>query len=220
MTAVPPRALLFDWDNTLVDTWPAIHHALAATFRAMGQEPWTPEQTRARVRKSARDSFPELFGKRAPEATDIFYRTFEADHLARLKERPGATAMLGRLDAAGYYLAVVSNKRGDLLRKEAQSLGWTAQFVHLVGANDAARDKPAEEPVHMALEGSGIAPGEEVWFVGDTEIDMLCACTAGCVPVLLRKEPPAAGEFGDNSPRHHLPSCGSLADLLTSQRAL
>jgi phosphoglycolate phosphatase len=150
MTAVPPRALLFDWDNTLVDTWPTIHHALAVTFREMGREPWTLEQTRARVRESARDSFPELFGERAAEAADTFYRTFEADHLERLKERPGAAEMLGRLDAAGYYLAVVSNKRGDLLRKEAQSLGWTALFVRLVGANDATRDKPAEEPVQMA----------------------------------------------------------------------
>ncbi len=220
MTAVPPRALLFDWDNTLVDTWPTIHHALAVTFREMGREPWTLEQTRARVRESARDSFPELFGERAAEAADTFYRTFEADHLERLKERPGATEMLGRLDAAGYYLAVVSNKRGDLLRKEAQSLGWTALFVRLVGANDAIRDKPAEEPVRMALEGSGITPGQEVWFVGDTEIDMLCACTTGCVPVLLRKEPPAAGEFGDNSPQRHLPNCASLADLLTGQRPL
>ena len=54
---VRPVALLFDWDNTLADTWPAIHHALAVTFRAMDREPWTFEETRARVRASARDSF-------------------------------------------------------------------------------------------------------------------------------------------------------------------
>ena len=61
-----PAALLFDWDNTLADTWPAIHHALAVTFRAMDREPWTLEETRARVRASARDSFPALFGSRWP----------------------------------------------------------------------------------------------------------------------------------------------------------
>ena len=41
MTPVRPRALLFDWDNTLVDTWGAIHHALTVTFEAMGETPWT-----------------------------------------------------------------------------------------------------------------------------------------------------------------------------------
>ena len=60
-----PKALLFDWDNTLVDTWSVIHHALAVTFEAFGRTPWTLEETRQRVRASARDAFPELFGEDA-----------------------------------------------------------------------------------------------------------------------------------------------------------
>ena len=67
-----PRALIFDWDNTLVDTWPTIHEALSHTFEAMGVEPWTLEQTRQRVRRSMRESFPELFGDRWTHARDIF----------------------------------------------------------------------------------------------------------------------------------------------------
>lgn len=216
MSGVSPRALLFDWDNTLVDSWRAIHHALSVTFQAMGREPWSLQETRARVRASARDSFPSLFAERAGEAADIFYRTFESEHLDQLKERAGATDMLTRLHCAGFYLAVVSNKRGDLLRREANALGWTALFARLVGANDAARDKPAKDPVLLALDGSGIAPGAAVWFVGDTDMDILCAANSGCVPVLLRKEPPGHGEFDANGPQRHLPTCKSLADLLTS----
>ena len=49
-----PRALIFDWDNTLVDTWPTIHEALRQTFNAMDLEPWTLAETRQRVRKSMR----------------------------------------------------------------------------------------------------------------------------------------------------------------------
>ena len=81
MTLVRPRALLFDWDNTLVDSWGAIHDALRVTFEAMGREPWTLEQTRQRVRRSAREAFPALFGARAEEAAGIFYQAFESDHL-------------------------------------------------------------------------------------------------------------------------------------------
>jgi len=51
-----PKALLFDWDNTLVNTWPAIHDANNYTLVAMGHEPWTFEETLQRVRKSMRDS--------------------------------------------------------------------------------------------------------------------------------------------------------------------
>ncbi len=213
-----PAALLFDWDNTLADTWPAIHHALAVTFRAMDREPWTFEQTRARVRASARDSFPALFGSRAEEAMGIFFQTYDSDHLAELRERPGATDMLERLNAAGFYLAVVSNKRGDILRREADALNWTRLFRRLVGANDAERDKPAAAPVHLALGDSAIVPGPDIWFVGDTDIDLVCAAISGCVPVLLRPEPPLPGEFADHPPHRYFDSCAALSQFLTAER--
>ena len=212
-----PRALLFDWDNTLIDSWAILHHAIKVTFEAMGREPWSLEETRARVRASARDAFPALFGDRAEEALSVFYRTYEADHLKKLRERPGAGDMLRRLSEGGYYLGVVSNKRGDLLRREAAALDWTALFGRLVGANDAARDKPAADPVRLALEGSGIAPGPQVWFVGDTDIDMVCAHNAGCTPVLLREAAPGEGEFGAHPPQCHVSSCATLGDLLAGR---
>lgn len=209
-----PRAILFDWDNTLVDSWVVIHHAMTATFAALGVRPWTLEETRRNVRKSARDSFPALFGERADEATAVFYRTYEADHLAQLRALPGAEAMLRALAADGkLLLGVVSNKRGHLLRLEAAALGWDKYFESLVGANDAARDKPAPEVVDFALAGSGIAAGPAVWFVGDTDIDILCAYNSGCTSVLLRREAPAAGEFGPVSLGGHADSCEAFARL-------
>jgi phosphoglycolate phosphatase len=32
-----PKAVIFDWDNTLVDSWPVIHHALNETLEAYGK---------------------------------------------------------------------------------------------------------------------------------------------------------------------------------------
>jgi phosphoglycolate phosphatase len=123
--------------------------------------------------------------------------------------------MLECLAEIGCYLAVVSNKRGDLLRREAEALGWQKHFRRLVGATDAALDKPAVEAVHLALDGSGLAAGPEVWFVGDTDVDMVCAHNAGCVPVLLRGEPPGTGEFADAPPLLHVSSCTALAELVS-----
>lgn len=211
MSLARPRALLFDWDNTLVDTWGVIHYALKVTFEAMGMEPWTLEQARQRVRQSARDAFPKLFGARAEEAMSVFYRTFEADHLENLRERAGAGEMLRGLAADGdLYLAVVSNKKGRLLRREAAHLGWSPIFDRLVGANDAARDKPAVEAVDLALAGSNLRRGPAVWFVGDTDIDMQCAVNSGCIPVLVRPHPPGEGEFADIEPHLHFPGCAAL----------
>ena len=69
-----PRAILFDWDNTLVDSWPVIHQSLGATFDAMGHEPWSFEETKINVRLSLRDSFPKMFGDRWQDARRPFKR--------------------------------------------------------------------------------------------------------------------------------------------------
>ena len=206
-----PQAILFDWDNTLVDTWVVIHHALEITFRTMDREPWTLEETRQRVRASARDAFPAIFGEQAEEAMVVFYRSFEADHLVKLKPLPGAAAMISALAARDdLVIAVVSNKQGRLLRRESKHLGWSQFFYSLVGANDAVKDKPHRAVVDMALEGSGVEAGEQVWFVGDTDIDMDCAGESGCLPVLVRPEAPAQDEFPLVKPALHLPNCESL----------
>jgi phosphoglycolate phosphatase len=209
-----PRAILFDWDNTLIDNWPVIHEAYNVTLTSFGKQPWTLDEVRARARASARDFFPILFGEDWREAERIFYAAFTARHLERLAIMPGAAAMLDTLGRHGVYLAVVSNKKGPVLRREADHLGWGRHFARLVGAGDAARDKPAVEPVALALGGSEVEPGPDVWFVGDTDIDMECGHNAGCFTVLLRAAPPGQGELFSHPPHCYLADCASLVDLV------
>jgi phosphoglycolate phosphatase len=180
-----PRAILFDWDNTLVDSWATIHEALNFVMDAMGKPAWSLADTRAKVRLSLRESFPLHFGKHWEQARAIYLDRFRAIHLDRLTPLPGREAMLRALAGQGIFLAVISNKTGPLLRREVDRLGWTGFFGSIVGAGDAAADKPACEPVHLALMPSGIPAGEDVWLVGDTAVDIECAHNAGCIGVLL-----------------------------------
>lgn len=210
----PPRAMVFDWDNTLVDSWGCIQESYNRTFRHFGMPQWDMDETRANVARSLRDSFPILFGERWHEAREVFTRVFEEIHMSHLRPLPGAGEMLADLADAGLYLAVVSNKRGSFLRTEAQALGWSAWFGRLVGANDAEADKPHPAPVHLALEAGDLAPGPHVWFIGDSAVDLQCAVNSGCAPVLLRPEPPAEGEFPGHAPLCHLSGCGQLAGLV------
>jgi phosphoglycolate phosphatase len=180
-----PRAILFDWDNTLVDTWAIIHDALNFLMRAMDRPEWSLADTKTKVRLSLREAFPMYFGDRWEEARDVYLERFRAIHLERLTPLPGREAMLRRLVKRGIFLGVVSNKTGELLRREVARLGWEGFFGSVVGAGDAAIDKPACDPVHLALAASGIPAGEDVWFVGDTAVDMECARNSGCIAVLL-----------------------------------
>lgn len=209
-----PRAIVFDWDNTLVDTFPTIHAALNVVQGAMGVERWTLEEAHVRVRQSVRDVFPVMFGERWEEAREIFYRAFEEVHLRELRVLPGAGELLQQAGEAGILLAVVSNKTASYLRREAEHLGWNRYFHRVIGATDAARDKPAPDPVHMALDGLDIAAGPEVWFVGDTDIDLECAHHAGCVPVLVRQDAPKPGEFPAFPPVLHVHDLFDLKALV------
>lgn len=210
-----PQAVLFDWDNTLVDTWPVIHEAMNTTLSAMGQPEWRLEETKTRVRRALREAFPPMFGDRWQEARDIFYTRFREIHLDRLEVLPGAENVLMNLVDRGVYLGVVSNKMGDHLRKEAAHLGWDRYFGQIIGATDAVRDKPAGEPVVMALDGSNVSPGPAVWFVGDTEIDMECGFNSGCFKVLVRENAPSDGEFAKYSPDRYFVNCHELCSLVS-----
>jgi phosphoglycolate phosphatase len=199
-----PRAILFDWDNTLVDSWGTIHEALNFLMRAMDKPEWSMAETRERVRLSLRDAFPFHFGERWEEARDIYLGRFRAIHLDRLTALPGRERLLRALAERQVFLGIVSNKTGELLRREVAQLGWSGFFGSVVGAGDAPADKPACDPVHLALEPSGVPAGAEVWFVGDTAVDMECAQNSGCVAVLLgNAEPPEAfaREFARFAPR-------------------
>ncbi|HZB92965.1 MAG TPA: HAD family hydrolase [Stellaceae bacterium] len=215
MSATParPRALLFDWDNTLVDSWETIHAALVVTFTAMGREPWTLQETKLRVARSLRDSFPALFGARWEEARQRYLEAFAAIHLERLRAVDGAAEMLEALGTAGFLLGVVSNKTGRLLRQEAEHLGWTRHFRRLVGAGDAELDKPHAAPVLLALEGSGIGC-EATWYVGDTALDMECARNAGCWSVLIDGRPLEEESFARFPPDLHVSDCRAFARLV------
>jgi len=211
-----PKAILFDWDNTLIDSWSVILAAMNHTLVELGHEPWSRVEIEARARLSLRDSFPTLFGAESPRAEKLFYDHFASIHLSHLVALPGAEELLEYLATQQVYLAVVSNKRGSYLRTEAAHLGWDRYFSALAGAGDAVRDKPALEHVELALASSegGISAGSDVWFVGDTDIDLRCAHQAGCIPVLVRQSAPLNGEFDDHPPALYLPDCHSLRTYL------
>lgn len=177
----------------------------------MGHPVWTFQEFRERLGPSMRDSFPQFFGDRWEEARDVFHASFAATHLGMLRTLPGAEELLVALHDAGLYVGVVSNKTGQHLRREAEHLGWTRYFGRMVGAMDAERDKPAAEPVAMALAGSGIGVGEHVWFIGDSLVDVETAYNSGCLPVLVRTDPPGDGEFKLQPPRVHFPDCFAVA---------
>jgi phosphoglycolate phosphatase len=208
-----PNVLLFDWDNTLVDGWVGITAALNAAFDAFDKPRWTVGETKNRVRVSLKESFPKMFGGEWESARDIFYDTFRSDHLANVTPMPGAAEAL--LAGAPWPCGVVSNKAGKYLRAEVLHLGWSAHFGSVVGAGDAAADKPSPEPIFLALGQLGFPASPDIWYLGDTALDMQAARAAGVTAVLVGD---AAHDGGVElaSPDLHVNSAHELAAWLKS----
>jgi phosphoglycolate phosphatase len=184
-----PKAILFDWDNTLMDSWPVIHAAMSHCFAQMGKTPWTLEEVKIKVAHSMRDEFPKLFGDRWQEAGKHYQEGYLAIHCDRLQPFSGAKETVEQIQQAGIYQAVVSNKKGPTLRKEADHLGWKDYFHALVGADDAEFDKPHPSHAEMALQPfTASFDGQEVWFVGDNAVDMEIAKNSGFTAVFYGSE--------------------------------
>ncbi len=92
-----PRAVLFDWDNTLVDSWATIHEALNFLMRAMGKPEWSLAETQAagaaQPARGLSAAFSASAGRRRGE---IYLDRFREIHLDRLTALPGRES-----DAAG-----------------------------------------------------------------------------------------------------------------------
>jgi phosphoglycolate phosphatase len=183
-----PEAVFFDWDDTLADNWESIHAALNASLTAMNQKKWSLRKTKSNVRRSLRESFPEMFGDKWEDAAEIFYDHIKSSHLETLKPLYYAAELLEKLSDLGIVMGIVSNKTGDLLRAECEYLGWNNYFNNVIGANDCENDKPAAEPLLLCLKGSGIKPTENTWFVGDAPTDMECAINAGVTAILIKNK--------------------------------
>ena len=183
-----PTAILFDWDNTLVDTWPLIHTALNMTLRYMAHPEWSLARVKAEVAHSMRDSFPAMFGDRWEDAAKHYQTSYRSIHLTNLQPLDGAEAMLKAIPKS-VMLGVVSNKQGPTLRKELTELGWDHYFQAAIGATDAARDKPHADPALLALSKANIEPSPHVWFIGDTIADLGCAKSANLTGIFYSDLP-------------------------------
>jgi phosphoglycolate phosphatase len=92
----------------------------------------------------------------------------------------------------------------------------TALAALLGTAVAAAADKPDPAPVLLALRACRVAAGAQVWYVGDTALDMQAARAAGCTAVLLG-DAAHDGGVANAAPDHAFTDGAALAAWLGSR---
>jgi phosphoglycolate phosphatase len=184
-----PKAILFDWDNTLTNSWPIMHHSLNETLQYFSQPLWTMDEVKSHIGLSMKDTFPKIFGEKWQEAGNVYYRKYLEFRDSYLSTLPDSEEMLKELrKQSDLFIGIISNKRGDLLREEVNKLEWNHYFDVIVGSTDAKNDKPSKDVVDFTLNSTSIK-STQAWLIGDSEVDILCAHNAGCVPILFSDNP-------------------------------
>ena len=90
--------------------------------------------------------------------------------------------VLVRLKDEGRRLGIVSAKRRSTVELAFARVPLGHLFDVVVGGDETERQKPAPDPLLLALERLGATPGEAA-YVGDSPYDMLAARAGGLYAV-------------------------------------
>jgi phosphoglycolate phosphatase len=184
----PPKAILFDWDNTLVNNWEPIFFAYKETLKKLGLRNQSKDETLKNAKYSLRETFPKIFKDDWIKAKRIFYNNFKKIHLKKIKPIRNAERLLKTINKKKIISGVISNKDGNLLRKEIKKLGWGKYFKVIVGANEAKKDKPSKYPLLLALNKISLKSNKDIWYVGDNEIDVEFAKKNNCLSIFIENK--------------------------------
>jgi phosphoglycolate phosphatase len=215
MTLKAPEAVIFDWDGTLVNTLPGLRLAHNHVRTSLGHPPWTEAEFMANLKYSSRELYPKIYGDKAQLAFETLYKFIEKTHIDHLDVLPGAEDLLIFLQEHRIPAGLASNKVHNYLVRETEHLGWDQYFYCILGSGKAARDKPAADPILLALQLAKIplAP-EKIWFVGDTVTDLLAARESGSIAVLITHGQDRRALIEEHKPALVVEDCAHLRQTL------
>ncbi len=185
MTALPRSvdAVLFDMDNTLVDSEHAWFEATADLWRQAGSHPDGVGVLGGTVADVIRE-FVEAHPGVDPEPLTQEFMVFLHHRLATgVTIMPGAGALLTRLTTA-IPLAIASNSPSSIVRETVSRMGWNALFDAAIGTEDVAEGKPAPD-LYLAAARACRAKPEACVVIEDSPLGAAAGRAAGAFVVTV-----------------------------------
>jgi HAD superfamily hydrolase (TIGR01509 family) len=163
------RAVIFDWDGTLVDSAEVTYRCYAAMFEHFGIAFSRADYERTYAPAWHRTY--EQMGLRADQHEEASRRWLSAYATSECRLFDGAGAQLQRLIDSGLLLGIVTSGDRSRVHRELGALGVEEHFRVFVAGNDCEKKKPHPEGLLRALGELAIDAGEAV-YVGDSPEDI------------------------------------------------
>ena len=183
------QLLIFDFDGTLIDSVPDLADATNAMLTTLGKETyplsiirnWVGNGSRMLVERALLGKIEVLEGELPVEAADhaeqVFFDAYKNISGSKTVAYPDVDSGLKRLKAAGYTLALVTNKPIRFVPKILQSFGWQDLFSEVLGGDSLAQKKPDPAPLLYVCEALNSTPAQAV-MIGDSKNDILAGQNA------------------------------------------
>ena len=183
------QLLIFDFDGTLIDSVPDLADATNAMLTTLGKTPyplnsirnWVGNGSRMLVERALVGKIEVLEGELTKESVDyaeqVFFDAYKNISGSKTVAYPDVDSGLRKLQAAGYELALVTNKPIRFVPKILQSFGWQDIFSEVLGGDSLSSKKPDPAPLLHVCETLNVTP-EQAVMIGDSRNDILAGQNA------------------------------------------
>jgi phosphoglycolate phosphatase len=220
--ALPPlryRAVLFDLDGTLVDSYGALAEAVNYARRQHGHS----ELNAARIRDFIGDGLDTLL-RRAFDTDDVpasvrdaFESRYDEICCQESTILADVEATLATLHGLGVAMAVCTNKPTSFSKKILTFLDLSPYFCAIVGPDLAGARKPDAKHVLHTLEATQCSASDAL-FVGDMPIDVQAARNGGMDVAVIATGSSTAEALHASRPDHYLERFSDLVRVVTDAR--
>jgi len=183
------QLLIFDFDGTLIDSVPDLADATNAMLTTLGKENypldsirnWVGNGSRMLVERALVGKIEVIEGELTKAETDyaeqVFFEAYKNINSSKTVAYPDVDNGLKKLQAAGYTLALVTNKPIRFVPKILQSFGWQNLFSEVLGGDSLPVKKPDPAPLLHVCKALNVSP-EQAVMIGDSKNDILAGQNA------------------------------------------
>nr|WP_321503800.1 HAD family hydrolase [uncultured Dethiosulfovibrio sp.] len=203
--------VLFDFDMTLVDSSQGITDCVNAVASKMGLPSVTKDQVLGIIGIPLETGLHRLWGDYDEAWLAEYRRIFRETEYAGIVPFSDTLPMLEKLRSIGIKVGVATNRQ--IADPVVRAVGLFDHLDLVMGLGKEYRPKPEPDMILAAMEKLGGNLAETV-YVGDTDIDMKTACSAGMRGIGVTSGVFSASQLVDAGAWRILDGVGFLIELV------